>query len=172
MNDSPTQASTRPRRHNSWLVLIAAFKVGQALLFAAIGVGAIQLLHKDVGDLLARLADHLRFTPESRLVTFVLTQASILDDHLLRRIGAGGFIYSSLDLVEGIGLYFEKAWAEYLTLGITASFLPWEVYEVARRITLVRVSLLTVNALVFFYLLNLVTARQRLKRESEELSEP
>jgi uncharacterized membrane protein (DUF2068 family) len=142
-------------------MLIAAFKLGQALLFVAIGVGALQLLHKDVGDLLGRLADHLRFNPESKFINFILDQAALLDDRLLRRIGEVGFIYAGLDLVEGIGLYLEKVWAEYLTLAITASFLPLELFEVFRRITPVRVGLLAVNALVLLYLLKLVAERGR-----------
>jgi uncharacterized membrane protein (DUF2068 family) len=161
MSDSPSHSLSKPQRHDRWLILIAAFKLSQALLFAAIGVGALRLLHKDVGDLFARLADHLRFNPESRFVNFILDRASIIDDRLLRRIGAVVFIYAGLDLIEGVGLYLEKAWAEYLTLAITASFLPWEIFEVFRKLTLPRMGLLVVNALVFFYLLKLVAGRQR-----------
>jgi uncharacterized membrane protein (DUF2068 family) len=145
--------------HNRWLTLIAAFKLAQALLFVAIGVGALRLLHKDVGDLLAKMADHLRFNPESRFVNFILDNAYRLDDRLLRRISVAVFFYASLDVIEGIGLYFERVWAEYLTLAITASFLPWEIFEVFRRVTWVRVSLFTVNVLVFMYLLKLVVER-------------
>jgi len=116
----------------------------------------LRLLHKDVGDVLAGLVDHLRFNPESRFVNFILGRASILDDRLLRRIGEVVFIYAGLDLVEGVGLYLEQVWAEYLTLAITASFLPWEIFEVFRKLTLPRVGLLVVNALVFFYLIKLV----------------
>jgi uncharacterized membrane protein (DUF2068 family) len=159
MIDSPTQSLSSPRRHNRWLVLIAAFKLGQALVFIVIGVGALRLLHKDVSDELSRLADHLRFNPESRFVNFILDRASIIDDRLLRRISLAVFSYAGLGLAEGIGLYLEKVWAEYMTLAITASFLPWEIFEVMRRLTLIRVSLLTVNTLVFFYLLKLVTER-------------
>ena len=60
-----------------------------------------------------------------------------------------GFIYAVLDLTEGIGLYLEKTWAEYLTLIITASFLPWEILEIFRRVTVIRVGLLVVNAAGF-----------------------
>jgi uncharacterized membrane protein (DUF2068 family) len=165
MNDSPSQL-VPPRRHNAWLIVIAAFKVAQALLFLAIGVGAVKLLHKDVGDVISQLADHLRFNPESRLVNFILDKASLIDDRLLRRIGEVGFIYAALDLTEGIGLYFEKAWAEYLTLVITASFLPWEVIEISRRVTPIRVGLLVINAVVFFYLLNLVMESRRRRRDN------
>jgi len=141
------------------LILIAAFKLVQALLFVSIGVGALKLLHKDVGDVLERVAYHMRFNPESRFVNFLLEKASLIDDHLLRRIGEVVFIYAGLDLVEGIGLYLEKTWAEYLTLLITASFLPWEVYEIFHRLTLIRFGLLTVNALVLLFLLKLVIER-------------
>lgn len=168
MNDFPSHSLSKPQRRNRWLILIAAFKLTQALLFAAIGVGVLRLLHKDVGDVLAGLADHLRFNPESRFVNFILDRASIFNDRLLLRIGEIVFIYASLDLVEGVGLYLEQVWAEYLTLAITASFLPWEIFEVFRKLTLPRVGLLVVNALVFFYLIKLVAGRGKRPISSEE----
>jgi uncharacterized membrane protein (DUF2068 family) len=127
----------------------------------AIGVGALQLLHKDAGDLLAQLARYLHFNPESRLVDFIVEQADRLDDQLLRRIGAVVFVYAGLDLVEGIGLYLEKTWAEYLTLAVTGSFLPLEIFELWRKLTLPRGTLLAINALVFVYLIKLVVGRER-----------
>jgi uncharacterized membrane protein (DUF2068 family) len=167
MTDSPTKSLSKPR-HNRWLILIAAFKLSQALLFIAVGVGAFRLLHKDIGDLLTRLVEHLRFNPESRFVNFVLDKSSLVTDRLLRRIGEVGFIYAGLDLIEGTGLYLEKVWAEYLTLAITASFLPWEIFEVLRRVTWIRAGLLVVNALVFFYLLKIVVERARERRVPEK----
>lgn len=165
MTNSPTQAAQGPRHHNRWLVLIALYKFVQALLFIGIGVGALRLLHKDIGDLLSTLADRLRFNPESRFVNFVLDKASLIDDPLLKRIGAAAFCYGSLSLAEGIGLYLEKAWGEMLTLLITASFLPWEIFEIFRRQTWMRISLFAINALVFFYLLKLVVDRGRHRRQ-------
>ena len=167
MTDSLMKSLSKPR-HNRWLILIAAFKLSQALLFIAVGVGAFRLLHKDVGDLLTHLAEHLRFNPESRFVNFILDKSSLVTDRVLRRIGEVGFIYAGLDLIEGTGLYLEKVWAEYLTLVITASFLPWEIFEVLRRVTWIRAGLLVVNALVFFYLLKIVIERGRERRVPEK----
>jgi uncharacterized membrane protein (DUF2068 family) len=166
MNNSPSRLSTPHRRHNPGLILIAAFKLGQALLFFAMGIGAFRLLHKDIGDVLESLANHLRFNPESKFVNFLLVKSSILDYRLLKRIVEVFFIYAGLDLTEGIGLYLEKVWAEYLTLAITASFLPLELYEIFKKLTLVRISLLTVNALVFIYLLWLVMERGKRMRST------
>jgi uncharacterized membrane protein (DUF2068 family) len=168
MTDSSQQALTRsiprPKPRNQWLILIAAFKLAQALLFIAVGVGARRLLHKNVGDLLEQLANHMRFNPESRLVNFILEKSSLVDDRMLRRIGAVAYFYAALDLIEGTGLYLEKVWGEYLTLAITASFLPLEIFEVFRRLTWIRVSLLVVNTMVFFYLLQLVVDNVRRRR--------
>jgi uncharacterized membrane protein (DUF2068 family) len=148
-------------RHNLWLVLIAVFKFAQALLFIAIGIGARRLLHKDLADELFLLADHLRFNPESRFVNLVLEKATLVHDEQLRRIGFVAFCYAGVGIVEGIGLYLEKMWGEFLTLAITASFLPWEIFEVYRRVTWFRIGLLTINVLVFLYLLKLIVDRGR-----------
>lgn len=157
MRDS---AKSRPR-HNRWLILIAIFKLAQAVLFIAVGVGVLRLLHKDIGDALENLVSHLRFNPESRLVNFILEKAASVDDKMLRRISAVFFLYAAVDLVEGTGLYLEKVWAEFVTLAITASFLPWEIYEVYRKLTWPRVSLLAINALVLVYLAKLIWDRQK-----------
>ncbi|MGA2558482.1 MAG: DUF2127 domain-containing protein [Terracidiphilus sp.] len=141
------------------MLLIAAFKLGQALLFVAVGVTALRLVHQDLPYFLARLAHHLRFGPESRFVDFILERASLVNDKLLRRIGFSLFAYAALGITEGIGLYLEKAWGEYMTLGITASFLPWEFFEAFRRATPMRLGLLVVNIMVFLYLLKVLVER-------------
>jgi uncharacterized membrane protein (DUF2068 family) len=171
MTESPSQLAPRHQRHNWGLILIAAFKLGQALLFFAMGIGVFRLLHKDIGEMLEKLAYHLRFNPESKFINFLLVKSSILDYRLLKRLVEVFFIYAGLDLIEGIGLYLEKTWAEFLTLVITASFLPLEVFEIFNKLTLFRVGLLAVNVMVFIYLLKLVMGRNRNKMEPPAMRE-
>lgn len=143
--------------------MIAGYKLFVALVFAAVGVGAMRLIGKDVGDVLSTLASDLRFNPEGRFINFLLDRASLLDDPALRRIGFGAFCYSAVSIVEGLGLYFEKAWAEYLTLLITTSFLPIEIIEILHRLTWLRVGLLAVNMVVLVYLVVIVVERHQKK---------
>jgi uncharacterized membrane protein (DUF2068 family) len=150
-----------PQSRNRLLLLIAVYKFLHALFFFAIGIGAHHLLHKNIADQIELFARHLRFNPESRLVIFILRRASLINGRVLERISLVAYCYATLTLVEGIGLYLEKAWGEFLTLTITASFLPWEILEIFRRLTWVRVGLLTINILVFAYLLRLVLDRAR-----------
>jgi uncharacterized membrane protein (DUF2068 family) len=156
-------AGAAGKHHNRWLVLIAVLKFAQASVFILIGLGAHRLLHKDIADEIELFARHLRFNPESKLINFILDRASLVNDPLLRRIGFAAFGYSALCIAEGLGLYMEKAWGEYLTLAITASFLPWEVFEIYRRLTWLHAGLLIINVLVFVYLLKLVGERTRQK---------
>jgi uncharacterized membrane protein (DUF2068 family) len=152
---------TEGQRHNRLLLLIAVYKFFHALVFIAVGIGAHRLLHKDLADQVEILARHLRFNPESRLVNFILEKATLVNGRVLDRISFVAFCYSAVTMVEGLGLYLEKAWGEFLTLAITASFLPWEIYEIVRRLTWIRVGLLTINILVFVYLVKLVVDRAR-----------
>lgn len=166
MTGSALQSATKTHHHHKGLVLIAVYKLLQALFFIALGVGAMRLLHKDIGDILYRVASDLKFNPEGRFINFVLDRASLLNDPMLRRIGFGAFSYAAIGIAEGIGLYLEKAWGEYLTLIITASFLPLEVLEIIYRHTLPRFGLLVVNILVLLYLAKLVVERQRSPKPS------
>src|SRR5258708_1453155 len=159
MTDSPSLLDQK--RHDKGLMLIAGYKFLLGLLFIGIGAGALNLLHKDIEDVLTQLATVLRANPESRFVNFLLGKASLLNDPLLRRIGAAAFAYAAVSMAEGIGLYLEKAWGEYLTLAITASFLPWEIFEIIHRVTAVRIGLLIVNILVFVYLMKLVAGHKK-----------
>lgn len=160
MTEDRLKLDQERQRHNKVLVLIAGYKFFLALLFIAIGFGALHLLHKDIDDMLSQLPAVQRF-PESRFVNFLLDKASLVNDPMLRRIGAAAFAYGGVCLLLAVGLYLEKAWGEYLTLAITASFLPWEILEIVHRVTWLRVGLLAVNILVFIYLLKLLMHRKK-----------
>ena len=160
------RASGEHLRRDRGLLLIGLFKLGKAILFFALGVGAIHLLHKDIGDEVMRLATALKFDPESRFVALLLDKADLIDAHRLKQISLATFGYSALALTEGVGLLLEKVWAEYLTLCLTVSFLPWELYELARQPNWFRLSLLLINLAVLWYLVWLLR-RKRVAAEVE-----
>lgn len=149
--------------HDSGLLMIGLFKLGKALFFFCVGIGAIHLLHKDLGDEAMRLAVALRFDPESRFTTLLLDKVDLIDAHRLKQIGVATFAYSGLALTEGIGLLLERTWAEYLTLFLTISFLPWELFELVRRPNWFRLGLLLINLAVLGYLVWLLRRKGRIR---------
>ena len=147
--------------HDQWIIAIGLFKLLQAALFILLGIGAIRLLHKD----LMRVTEHfilaMRFNPEGHFVNLVLEKVAMIDPHRLRQISAAIFAIAALDVVEGTGLVLEQAWAEFVTLILTASFLPWEIFELLRRTSWIRAGLTVINLAVVIYLVYFVQARMR-----------
>lgn len=152
---------TGSQHRDRGLILIAAFKLLKAIFFFLLGVGALHLMNKNLSLEVLRLATLLRRDPEGRLVHMVLERVDLIDVHRLRQISLGTFAYSALALTEGIGLYLEKVWAEYLTLMLTVSFLPWEIFEMARDPNWFRLALLLINLLVLGYLVWLIQRKRR-----------
>ncbi len=145
------------------LLLIGIFKLAKSLFFFCLGIGAFHLMHRDLAEEALRLAHALRFDPESRVTALLLDKIDLIDQRRLRAIGFGTFLYSALALTEGVGLLLAKVWAEYLTLVLTMSFLPWELYELARRPSWFRLWLLLINLAVLWYLVWLLRRKGLLR---------
>jgi uncharacterized membrane protein (DUF2068 family) len=140
------------RHHDGGLLAIGLFKLLEAVFFLLVGMGAIHYVHRDLGDAATHFAQALHFNTGERWVSLVIDKLDGLTAHRLKQIGVFTIAFSAIRVAEGIGLVFEKVWAEYLTVGVTISFLPWELYELARRPNWFRASLLVANLCVLAYL--------------------
>jgi uncharacterized membrane protein (DUF2068 family) len=60
--------------------------------------------------------------------------------------------YALIELVEAVGLWFAKRWAEYLTVVATAAFLPLEIYELTERVSGLKIGTLVLNVLAVLYI--------------------
>lgn len=62
-------------------------------------------------------------------------------------------IYAAIEIGEAIGLWLLKRWGEYFAAVATAIFLPYELYEITERITVIRVGAFVINVAAVVYLL-------------------
>lgn len=145
--------------HSRMLRLIAAFKLFKAALLIALGVGAFRLVHKDIAGVLMHWIDAFRIDPANRFIDTALSKASNLSPSQIKNLGLGSFIYAGLFLTEGIGLWLGKRWAEWLTIVITSSLVPIEIYEIHRHPTPVKVIALGINLAIVAYLVYRVRSR-------------
>jgi uncharacterized membrane protein (DUF2068 family) len=144
--------ATKPRESTKTLLLIAVFKLLKGLLLIAVGIGALKLLHKDIGDTVLRWVDVLRVDPDNRLIHGLLTRVVRVSPNQLKAISLGTFVYSALLLTEGTGLLLRRRWAEYFTIITTAGLIPIEVYEITRHLTASKILVLLINAAIVVYL--------------------
>jgi uncharacterized membrane protein (DUF2068 family) len=103
-----------------------------------------------------------------RAVQQLVALASGLTPRQLQALGIAAFLLASLFTTEGLGLWLGKRWAEWLTVIATLSFVPLEVFEVARRASLAPFSVLTLNLAVVVYLIYHLRRRRSAIRTSAE----
>lgn len=84
----------------------------------------------------------------SNLVQRVLN----LEPHAVKVLLVTAIVYSVLEGVEAVGLWLEKRWAEYLTVVALAGFLPFEIHELIKRVSVLRVGAFVVNIAILVYL--------------------
>jgi len=138
------------------LLVIAFFKFVKGTLLLALAFGALSFLHKDVAAHVELWLDQLRVDPDNQFVGALLSKLQLVHTKELKELSALGAGYAALFLTEGTGLLFRKRWAEWLTIVATSSLMPFEVYELLKEFTAVRLLALFVNAAVVLYLVYLV----------------
>jgi len=148
------------------LRLIAVFKLLKGVLLLGVGFTALRLLHGDATERVRQWAHWLSLNPHHRYIESALARVSTVDEKTLATIGAGSFFYAALLLTEGIGLWLGRRWAEYFTVIVTGSFIPLEIYEIVKHVTVPRVVVLAVNVAIVIYLV------LRLRRERHERHKP
>jgi uncharacterized membrane protein (DUF2068 family) len=142
------------KSNGTLLRLIAIFKFLKAILLIGVGVGAFKLLHGDAASLLEHWVMALGLDPGNRFVERVLDKAAGLTPNNIKGLGIGSFMYAALFLTEGVGLWLLKRWAEWLTMIITSSLIPVEIYEIHRHATVIKVAVLVLNAAIAAYLIH------------------
>ena len=145
------------KRSDRVIIVIGVFKLVKAALLFALAAGALRLRHHDVIDVIRHAALSVHLDPSGRIVNWLIGKAASLSPHRLTLVTVGTAVYASLFLTEGIGLILRKRWGEILTIIITGSFIPWEIYEAVTATSPLKLVLIAVNVAIVVYLVWRVT---------------
>ena len=136
-----------------WIRGAIVVLLGVAVLrFESTQVSLKQLFDRDLASL-KPFFDQVNFNVSDsgtiRLIEKVLTARH----STLNLIAAGLLFYGALQLVEGVGLWSLRRWGEYVAVVGTTLFIPFEVYEITEKVTVLRTLALAVNVAAVLYLL-------------------
>jgi uncharacterized membrane protein (DUF2068 family) len=134
---------------------VASFELSKGLVVLAAGFGVLLLLHRDTSEIAQNLLRLLHISPDHRLSRLLMRSANRVTDKKLWSFAGVALIYSILRFVEAYGLWKARAWAEWIALISGAIYLPFEVVELIRRLSLFHLSLLIVNLAVVLYMVYL-----------------
>ena len=145
------------------MIVLRAIAINRAIHFLVLALlgGAIlgfsasrAQLHDRVYRIIADLQGGVSSAAEAK--TGLLHQVDrlfSLQSSKLHLFAVVALIYAAVEGIEAVGLWMQKRWAEYLTLIVTASLLPIEIYEVIHHTTVFKVVAIIVNVAVVAYLL-------------------
>ena len=153
------QPSSRP----IGIFLIALFKLIKGTLFVALAISALKLLDRDIADIFWVWITRLHIDIENRFVQNIFMRLDLIDNRMLEEISTVTVVMAGLFFTEGLGLLFQKRWAEYMAVFETGLFIPLEIYELVRHATVTKVSLVAINVTAVVYLLVLLIKKSSVK---------
>lgn len=137
----------------AFLRVVAVYKFAQTAVLFALGLATLRLVDPAVvssfetwvQDLPVGYVQHMA----ERFLGWIAGGAPSKRVFLL---GGALFAYAALFLVEAVGLWLQKRWAEWLTVVATATLIPPEIYECFQHPGLTLFILLAVNTAVVWLL--------------------
>jgi uncharacterized membrane protein (DUF2068 family) len=153
MSRTTVHKQTRNRSHSQGLHIVALFEGAKGLLVLLVGFELLTLIHKDVHEAALRLVEHIHLNPASHYPRIFLDLTERISDTRLWSLAIAAAMYSIVRMVEAVGLWLRKTWAEWFAILTGGLYIPVEIYEVAQRVTWPRVTVLIVNIGIVSYLL-------------------
>ncbi|MDD5284933.1 MAG: DUF2127 domain-containing protein [Desulfuromonadaceae bacterium] len=139
--------------HARGLHIVALFEGAKGLLVLVAGFGLLSFIHKDIHEAAIRLVEHFHLNPASHYPRIFLDLSERMHDTQLWGIAVAAALYSVVRMVEAVGLWLKKSWAEWFAVLTGGMYIPIEIFEVASSATWPRVAVLVVNLGVVLYLL-------------------
>jgi uncharacterized membrane protein (DUF2068 family) len=107
--------------------------------------------NNDLPDIRALYRD-LGFNVNNSRLLGLIHESLTLTPRTLTYLAIGLAAYALIELVESVGLWLGQRWGEYFAMVATSVFLPYEIYELAGKITWLRVTAFAINLLLVIYL--------------------
>jgi uncharacterized membrane protein (DUF2068 family) len=134
------------------VTLIGAFKLVKAALLVPLGVAALRGLPQEIFRSVVHRVGWTGALSGHHLVKDAIARVLSADEHEMRQIGVAFIVYAAVFVVEGVGLLRRRQWAEWLTVIVTGSFIPFEIYELSRRPGAGKVIAIVLNLAIVVYL--------------------
>ncbi|GAB3585928.1 hypothetical protein GCM10027579_20770 [Calidifontibacter terrae] len=131
---------------------IERFGRGLLLFLLAYGVwkfnGARDSLHRVFNDYLPavkQVTDKLGIDLYDSFPVRMANKAFSTGHHTLQLVVFGVIAYGLIECLEGVGLWVMKRWGEYVAVIGTSIFLPYEIYDLIEKFTVLRVGTFLLN---------------------------
>ena len=140
---------------------IAAFEAIKGIAALAAMIGLLDLMHHDVRRLALELIGHFNLDPAAHYPSVLLHYAGLLpgaDLRLLLLVACG---YIAVRMLEAYGLWYDRAWGEWLGALSGGLYIPFEIGHLSARPSIISAAVLAGNIFVVGFLAYQLSRRRR-----------
>jgi len=141
-------AHSTPSDPEHGLRLVALFEFSKGALTVLAGFGLLSLIHQDVQRIAEELVAHLHLNPASHYPRIFIDAASEINDGNLKLLALMAFGYACVRFTEAYGLWQDKVWAEWFGALSGSIYVPFELYELTKGMSTLKVVTLLINLLI------------------------
>jgi uncharacterized membrane protein (DUF2068 family) len=134
------------------LKLLALFEAAKGILVLVVGAGILTLIHRNIQIEAMDIVQFFHLNPARRYPQIFLKTFSDINNTNLIFLSVLAIIYTVIRMAEAYGLWHDRAWAIWFAVASTALFLPIEIFELYKRITIPRSLVFIVNIALILYL--------------------
>ncbi len=109
------------------------------------------IFHRDL-PIIRSTFNQLGFNINHSRLLLEFRKALHVSPHTLNLIAIGVALFAIVEMVEGVGLWLSRRWGEYFAMVVTSLGLPYEIYDLALKVTWTKLVLFAINLALVLYL--------------------
>jgi uncharacterized membrane protein (DUF2068 family) len=148
------------------LRVVALFEACKGLLVLFAGLALFSFIHQNIQVAAEQLVGHLHLNPAKNIPRIFIEAAGNMTDRRIRLLALFALFYCCMRFVESYGLWFAKRWAEWFALVSGCVYLPIELYELIKGVTLFKIIFVSINLIIVVYMA--VMLKQNAKKHVEK----
>jgi uncharacterized membrane protein (DUF2068 family) len=162
----PVSSAPRVRRgkelRSAFILRVFAVERGvRAIIFGALAVAIWQFstsrmsIEQAYDNALPELRAFLRqlgFNVNHSKLLGLIQHAFKLTPHTLALLALAAGAYAVIEVIEAVGLWLLKRWGEYFAMIATSVGIPYEIYDLTAKVTVLRVVAFVINVALVVYL--------------------
>ena len=126
----------------------AMLEATKGLIVVVAGFGLLSFVHRDAQSIAEQLVAHLHLNPASRYPRVFIDASARLTDTRLWALAALAAAYATARFIEAYGLWRGRRWAEWFAAVSGGIYIPFEIFELAKRLDWLSVGTLLVNVFI------------------------
>ncbi|WPC72416.1 DUF2127 domain-containing protein [Vibrio porteresiae] len=153
------------------LKAVASLEACKGVLSLLVGLGLHVLAGKNLEHVAVSLVHHAHLNPASHYPSIFIHAMTQVSDGKIKLLAFGALVYALIRFVEAYGLWKALVWTEWFALVSGAIYLPFELYEMVTKPSLLGVGVFVINIVVVAYMASLIFGKHHLQETDKASSE-